>query len=151
MKRLIVLAAAALFASTASHAVKFNPDAMQKMQQEGKKIANEALTLKTYRLSSDKCLTLNGDLVGVGVADCNGSPNQNWRFTEQGQFVNETGRCLGAEGGGVAAADCADAPKFKWSPGAKARVSHSSGGCLTAAGDQVNVAPCNAGANQQWR
>jgi hypothetical protein len=162
MNRSIALALVLAAAASAAYAVKFNPEAMQTMQQAGSQIAAQAMSLRPYRLPSGKCLNVNGNLqkfpANVAIADCNGSPNQNWRFDDTGRLVNESGRCLGAAGNlNVGVADCGDGPPFKWQPGPDGRLTHSSGRCLAvqgdpnAAGSNVHVADCTGGANQQWR
>ena len=167
MNRTITLAAAVFCAVSAAHAVKFNPEAMRAMQQEGKKIADQALSLRPYRLPSGKCLHVAGDLqtfpANVVVWECAAIPNQNWRFDESGKLLNESGRCLGVAGDAtvsdenVGVGDCADIPNFQWRPGTDGSLIHSSGKCLTAAGDiavlgtNVIVTACAGAPSQQWR
>lgn len=158
MKKIIVLALVLSGATSAALAVKFNPEAMKAMQQEGNKIADQALKLRPYRLPTGQCLHAGGDLktfpANVIALNCNGTPNQNWRFDTAGKFLNQSGRCLEvAEKQNVRIAACADVPRFKWKPGTDGRVSHASGLCLTAniQTSNVVVTPCKGGANQQWR
>jgi len=151
MKRLFALAASALLVASVSHAGKFNPDAMAKMQQEGKKMAEQA-TLKPYRLPAGSCLTRNAGANSLSVQNCNGAPAQNWRFDQAGRFINQTGGCLRGAGPNVTVAACGDGPGFKWVRSAKAGLKSVAGGCVTAvAGGQVGLRPCAAGPNQQWQ
>jgi hypothetical protein len=162
MNRAAILASTLALVIPGAHAVKLNPDAMQTMQEAGSKIATQATSLLPYRLPSGKCLHVAGNLqsvpANVVIADCNGSPNQNWRFDDTGRLVNQSGTCLGAAGNlNVGVTTCADGPPFKWKPAADGRIVHSTGKCLAVQGDpngpgsNVHAADCTGGANQQWR
>lgn len=145
-----------------AHAIKFNPETLRAMQEEGLKIADQIHAERAYRLVTGKCLHVDGDLsnfpANIVIADCNNSPNQIWRFDEQGRFVNQSGACATVHGdGNIVAAACGEGADFNWQPGANGLITHqASGQCIAVHGDpnaaasNVALAGCAENPNQVW-
>jgi hypothetical protein len=166
-QRLLSIPLALLLGASLAHAVKFNPEAMRTLQEQGNRMADQILTLHPYRLPSGKCLHQTGDLktlpANVIIANCSGKASQNWKFDAKRRFLNQGGACLGVAGDpakadvNVRAVPCGGGPALVWRPGADGRITHSSGKCLTVggnpnvAGTNVILSPCRGEPRQKWR
>jgi len=168
MKHALLLTGVLIGYVPAALCVSFNTDALKSMQQEGKKIAEQAKALRAFALPNNKCLHVTGDLrkagANVGFQDCNAdSNNQKWRFDEQGRLANQGGKCLGVAGDpnkpGASAVlqDCGAAKAQRWTQDGKQRLVNGVGKCLHAVGDGNTVAGnvvttnCGEAPNQVWR
>ncbi|HEX8864913.1 MAG TPA: ricin-type beta-trefoil lectin domain protein [Lentzea sp.] len=121
-------------------------------------------TPATFRLrgeASGRCL----DVTGAGTAngtqmitwDCHGNANQ--QFTQNGQALQVTGKCLDVpanSGSGAVARiwDCTGGDNQKWNLTTGAVTHVPTGLCLTSSGTNngaaVTVATCQSGTNQRW-
>ncbi|WP_006786620.1 RICIN domain-containing protein [Thiorhodospira sibirica] len=153
--------AAMLVLASSAQAIKFNPDALRSMQEEGLKIANQLHTERPYRLGG-QCLHLEGDLqnfpANVVLQPCNDSAHQRWRFDEHSRFRNQSGACMTVQGENAIAGACGEGDPFIWTLGTNGQMTHkASGQCLSAHGDaskpgtNVGIAACNGNGAQLWQ
>ncbi len=153
--------AAMLLLAPSAQAVKFNPEALRTMQEEGLKIANQLHTERAYRLG-EQCLHLEGDLqnfpANVVLQPCNDSAHQRWRFDEHSRFRNQSGACMTVQGDNALAGACGEGDQFIWTLGTQGQMTlKSNGQCLTAqgktvkAGANVGLAGCKGSATQIWQ
>jgi hypothetical protein len=119
----------------------------------------------TFRLrgeASGRCLDVNGAGTANGtqliIWDCHTNANQ--QFTQNGQTLRVTGKCLdapnnAASGTRVQIWDCHGGANQNWNVGSNGTITSVQNGlCLTATGTgnnaTVTVATCQGGANQRW-
>ena len=117
-----------------------------------------------------RCLDVAGGVnenrIKVQIFDCNGSPAQQWRFTERLELRNVMGRCLDVAGGinanrnDVQIFDCNGSPAQQWifiQVGGHLGIRNVMGRCLDVAGginanrNDVQIFDCNGTKAQQWR
>ncbi|MEU7476873.1 ricin-type beta-trefoil lectin domain protein [Lentzea sp. NPDC042327] len=119
----------------------------------------------TFRLRGEaagRCLDVNGASTANGAQmitwDCHTNANQ--QFTQNGQALQVTGKCLDAPNNAASGArvqiwDCHGGANQAWQlTGSGTVTSVQTGLCLTSAGTgngaAVTVATCQGGANQRW-
>ncbi|HEX7308378.1 ricin-type beta-trefoil lectin domain protein [Lentzea sp.] len=111
--------------------------------------------------ASGRCLDVNGAGTANGTQlitwDCHGNANQ--QFTQNGQALQVSGRCLDVPTGAGSGArvqiwDCHGGANQSWTLNGGTVVSVQTGLCLTSGGTgngaAVTVATCQGGADQRW-
>jgi poly(3-hydroxybutyrate) depolymerase len=111
--------------------------------------------------SSGRCLDVNGAGTANGTRmitwDCHNNANQ--QFTQSGQTLQVTGKCLDVPANAPSGTqariwDCTGGANQNWNVANGTIINVQTGLCLTAGGTNngaaVTVAACQGGANQRW-
>ena len=152
MKQVSLVTAIFLLAASPAGAVEFNKDALKTIQEEGHKIAAEALGARTFKTSNGLCLDYAGRALLVKKCKSTGS-TQGWYFDEQGRLVASDGRCVA----GAQLANCGSGKGQKWKLDGNKRLANQNKQCLQVpgnppkAGAKLKAAACSGAANQVWQ
>jgi parallel beta-helix repeat protein len=129
-------------------------------------LSGQTVSLVSQLASSSKCLDVYGDMNTKGtrlsIADCNGKPDQLFKWTSSGELKLPNGMCVDAKGNKGRNDDplivwpCNGQANQKWAPQSNGTITGINGKCVdvwgggTAPGTQVTLYTCHGKVNQRW-